>query len=51
MPIILATQEAEIEGSRFKASPGKWFYILSQKPIHKKRTGRVAQGAGPEFKL
>jgi hypothetical protein len=42
MPVILATQEAETEGSQFKVNPGKYFsrpYL--KKPIHKNREGRV----------
>jgi hypothetical protein len=39
------------EGSQFEASPGKQFHkTLSQKTLHKNRSGGVAQGEGPEFK-
>jgi hypothetical protein len=51
MPIILATQEVEIRGSRFEASPGKIFlrpYL--KKNLSQKRAGGVHQGVGPEFK-
>jgi hypothetical protein len=48
MPIILATQEAEI--SRIK-QPGHIVHkILSQNNPSQKRAGGVAQGIGPEFK-
>jgi hypothetical protein len=51
-PVILATQEAEIRGSQFKASPGRQFTRPYLKKIcHKKRAGGVAQGVGPKFKL
>jgi hypothetical protein len=33
MPVILATQEAELEGSRFEVSPDKSYEILSQKQV------------------
>jgi hypothetical protein len=50
-PIILATQEAEIRRIVVRSQPGA---NSSQDPISKKpntkRTGRVAQGVGPEFK-
>jgi hypothetical protein len=52
MPVILATQEAELSGgSRFEASLGKQFArpYLEKNP-HKNRAGGVAQGVGPEFK-
>jgi hypothetical protein len=52
MPIILATQEAEIRRIVVQSQPGQ---IVLQDPIsknlHKSRAGRVAQGEGPEFKL
>jgi hypothetical protein len=36
---------------QFKATLGKQFHkTLSQKNPSQKRTGRVAQGVGPEFK-
>jgi hypothetical protein len=49
-PVILATQEAEIRRIVVRSQPGQIVCkILSQKKNHKKRTGRVAQGEGPEF--
>jgi hypothetical protein len=46
MPVILATQEAEIR--RFKASPGQIVHeTLSQKSPSQKRAGGVV---GTEFK-
>jgi hypothetical protein len=50
-PGILATQEAEIGGSRLEGSPGKQFCeTLYRKTLYQKRAGGVAQGVGPEFK-
>jgi hypothetical protein len=49
--ITLPTQEAEIGGSRFKASMGKLLvrpYL--KKNQSQKRVGGVAQGVGPELK-
>jgi hypothetical protein len=46
MLIILATQEAEIRGITDQIV----LETLSQKTLHKNRTGGVAQGEGPEFK-
>jgi hypothetical protein len=46
MPVILATQEAEIR--RIKAN-SSWDPYL-KKPITKNWAGGVAQGEGPEFK-
>jgi hypothetical protein len=53
MPVILATQEAEIRWIEFRSQPRQ---IVSQDVISKtktiiKRAGGVAQGIGPEFKL
>jgi hypothetical protein len=43
-PVILATQEAKIGGSRFKASPGKEYQeTLSQKTLRKNRAGGVTR--------
>jgi hypothetical protein len=41
MPIILASQEAEMGGSQFKASLGKWFTrpYLKKKKNHEGITG------------
>jgi hypothetical protein len=59
MPIILATQEAQIRRIAVLSQPGQIVLkTLSQKthqdPISKnpshKRADRVAQGVGPEFK-
>jgi hypothetical protein len=50
-PVILATEEAEIGGSQFKASPDKCSGDpISKNTYHKKRAGEDAQGEGPEFK-
>jgi hypothetical protein len=51
MPVILATQEAEIRGIIVRSQPGQNSsrYPILKKPITK-RAGRVAQGEGPEFK-
>jgi hypothetical protein len=50
MPIILATQEAEIRRITVQSQPRQIICeTLSQKPITK-RNGGVAQGVGPEFK-
>jgi hypothetical protein len=47
MPIILATQEAEIRRITVRSQPwGKEF----ARPFTKKWGGRVTQGEGPEFK-
>jgi hypothetical protein len=51
MPIILATQEAEIRRITIQSQPGKVVQEpLSRKKTHQKRAGGVAQGVGPEFK-
>jgi hypothetical protein len=51
MPVILATQEAEIRRITVQSQPKQVVHAtLSQKTLHKNRTGRVAQGEGPEFK-
>jgi hypothetical protein len=51
MPVILATQEAEIRRIEFQSQPWQIVHeTLSQKTLHKNRAGRVAQGEGPEFK-
>jgi hypothetical protein len=51
MPVILATQEAEIRRIMVRSSTGKWFMrSCLEKSLHKKRPGGVAQGVGPEFK-
>jgi hypothetical protein len=51
MPVILATQEAEITRIVVWSQPGQIVReILSQKNLSQKRAGGVAQGVGPEFK-
>jgi hypothetical protein len=51
MPVILATQEAEIRRIAVRSQPRKIVHkALSRKTCHKNRTGGVAQGEGPEFK-
>jgi hypothetical protein len=51
MPVILATQEAEIRRIAVQSQPGQIVHeILPQKNPSQKRTGGVAQGVGPEFK-
>jgi hypothetical protein len=51
MPVILATQEAEIRRISVRSQPKQ---IVPRDPIlktlHKNRAGRVAQGEDPEFK-
>jgi hypothetical protein len=53
MPVILATQEAEIGRITVHSQPRQIVRgTLSRKiSIRKKRTGGVAQGVGPEFKI
>jgi hypothetical protein len=52
MPVILATQEAEIRRITVRSQPGQVVHeTLARKTLHKNRAGRVAQGEGPEFKL
>jgi hypothetical protein len=51
MPVILASQEAEIRRIRAQSQPGQTVLkTLSQKTLHKNRAGGVAQGEGPVFK-
>jgi hypothetical protein len=52
MPIIPATQEAEVRRITVQSQPGQIIReTLSQrKKKHKNRASRVAQGVGPEFK-
>jgi hypothetical protein len=49
MPVILATQEAEIRDHSFKPAQANC-ETLSQNTLHKKRAGGVAQGVGSKFK-
>jgi hypothetical protein len=53
MPIILATQEAEIRKIEIQSQPGqivhKTLHQKKKNPSHK-GAGGVAQGVGPEFK-
>jgi hypothetical protein len=50
MPVILATQEADIR-RQFRSQPGQIVRkTLSQKYLSQKWAGGVAQGVGPEFK-
>jgi hypothetical protein len=52
MPVILATQKAEIRRSEVQRQPRQIVHeILSWKNYYKKGAGRVAQGVGPEFKF
>jgi hypothetical protein len=51
VPVILATQEAEIGRIVVRSQPWQKVHeTLSQKILHKNRTGGVAQGEGSEFK-
>jgi hypothetical protein len=51
MPVILATQEAEIRRIAVQSKPRQIVCEnLSQKNPSQKRAGGVAQGAGPQFK-
>jgi hypothetical protein len=51
MPVILATQEAEIRRIMVQSQPGQIVHkTLSRKTLHKNRAGGVAEGEGPEFK-
>jgi hypothetical protein len=51
MPVILATQEAEIRRIAVQSLPGQIVQKTpSRKALHKNRAGGVAQGEGPEFK-
>jgi hypothetical protein len=51
VPVIVATQEAEIRRIEVQSQPGQIFReTLSEKNASHKRAGGVAQGIGPEFK-
>jgi hypothetical protein len=50
MPVILATQEAEIRRTVVQSQPGQIVReTVSRKNLHKNRAGGVAQGEGPEY--
>jgi hypothetical protein len=52
MPVILATQEAEIRRIVVQSQSKQIVCeTLSQKTLHKSRADGVAKGEGPEFKL
>jgi hypothetical protein len=49
--VTLATQEAEIRRIAVQNLPWQVLHeTVSQKTLHKNRTGGVAQGEGPELK-
>jgi hypothetical protein len=51
MPVILATQEAEVRRITVQSQPRHIVHeTLSRKTLYKNKAGRVAQGEGPEFK-
>jgi hypothetical protein len=51
MPVILATEEAVIRRITVQNQPRQRVHkTLSQKTLHKHRTGGVAQSVGSEFK-
>jgi hypothetical protein len=51
MPVILATQEAQIRRIMIQSQPGVIVWgTLSQKTHHKKRASGVAQSVDHEFK-
>jgi hypothetical protein len=51
IPVILATQEAEIRRFMVQSRPGQIVCeTLSQKNPTQKRAGRMTQGISPEFK-
>jgi hypothetical protein len=49
MPLIPATQEAEIRRIKVQSQP-RQIVQISRKYPSQKRAGRVAQGVDPEFK-
>jgi hypothetical protein len=52
MPITVATQDAQIRRIEVQSQPRPTVCeTLSQQNPSQKRTGGVAQGVGPEFKL
>jgi hypothetical protein len=52
MPVILATQEAEIRRTAIQRQPRQIVHgtVSQKKSPSQKRTGGVAQDVGPEFK-
>jgi hypothetical protein len=51
MPVILATQEADIRRIKVQSQPKQIVHkILARKTLHKNQAGGVAQSEGPEFK-
>jgi hypothetical protein len=51
MPVILASQEAEIQRLTVQGQPRQIVQeTLSRKNSSQKRAGGVARGVGPEFK-
>jgi hypothetical protein len=51
MPVILATQEAEIRRTAVQSQPVQIVHRSSlEKILNKNRAGGVAHGEGPEFK-
>jgi hypothetical protein len=51
MPVIPATQEAEIRKIKVQSQPSQIVHeTVSQKTLHKTKARRVAQGVCPEFK-
>jgi hypothetical protein len=50
MPVILATQEADIRKIKVQSQPEQIVHkILAPKTLHKNQAGGVAQSEGPEF--
>jgi hypothetical protein len=50
MPVILATQEAEIRRLKVHSQPRQIVHETLPQNMSQKRSGRVAQGEDPEFK-
>jgi hypothetical protein len=50
VPVILVIQEAEIRRLMVQSQPRQILRPYLEKIHHKKSTGRMAQGVGPEFK-
>jgi hypothetical protein len=50
MPVILATQEADIRRIKVQSQPKQIVHkILARKTLHKNQAGGVAQSEGPEL--